>query len=114
LLTENKTIRTNTQILSSKRPQFSYSEKQLRDAAASEVAAIAPAPALTEEGEKGSRKRKVLNPDEKAKKKRGCKEPHQPDVFEYQHRPLPYPRQMQQAQVHSYPGHAQLLKYRPL
>lgn len=61
---------TFPQILSSKRPQFFYSEKQLRDAAASEVAAIAAVPSSqADDAEKGSRKRKVLNPDEKAKKK---------------------------------------------
>jgi len=61
LVNEGKHIR----VLNAKRPQYFYDEKQLRDAAAAEVAHQGGG----DDGDKSSRKRKHLNADEKAKQK---------------------------------------------
>lgn len=70
LVFENKHHR----ILGAKRPTFSYDEKQLRDAAAAEVAQASQYPC--EENEKSSKKRKQLNADEKAQQNRDRNREH--------------------------------------
>ena len=61
LVNDGKHIR----ILNSKRPQFSYNEKQLRDAAAAEVALSNCTQGSTEGSETSTKKRKELSADEK-------------------------------------------------
>ena len=69
LVNEEKHIR----VLNAKRPQFSYSEKQLRDAAAAEVAQQNSS-ALEED--KSNKKRKQASADEKAKQNRDRNREH--------------------------------------
>jgi signal transduction histidine kinase len=64
--------------LNSKRPQFSYNEKQLRDAAAAEVMLqLGSGHDLDDDdGKSSNRKRKHLNPDEKVKQSRDRNREH--------------------------------------
>jgi hypothetical protein len=71
LVNEGKHIR----VLNAYRPQFSYNEKQLRDAAAAEVA-VHGLYGNDEMGDKASRKRKHMNADEKAKQNRDRNREH--------------------------------------
>jgi len=70
LVFENK----HNRILGAKRPTYSYDEKQLRDAAAAEVAQAYQFP--PDDNEKSSRKRKQLNADEKAQQNRDRNREH--------------------------------------
>ena len=70
LVFENKHHR----ILGLKKASFAYDEKQLRDAAAAEVALTSQYP--SEESEKSTRKRKQLNADEKAQQNRDRNREH--------------------------------------
>jgi hypothetical protein len=63
LVNDGKHIR----VLNAKRPQFTYNEKVLRDSAAAEVAQTSTV--NSDESSKGSKRRKLLSADEKAKQK---------------------------------------------
>lgn len=62
-------------VLNAIRPQFAYNEKQLRDAAAAEVAQTSTH-CSEDSGEKGSKKRKQMSADEKAKQNRDRNREH--------------------------------------
>ena len=63
-------------LLDGRRPQFTYNEKQLRDAAAAEVAQVGAHLSEHSDNDKSSKKRKLLSADEKAQQSRNRNREH--------------------------------------
>ena len=72
LVNDNEHIR----LLNGRRPQFTYNEKLLRDAAAAEVAQIGANLSGNDDNDKSSKKRKLLSADEKAQQDRNRNREH--------------------------------------